>query len=85
MAGRRSSSRGERPGEGAITGTRHEPWGDFPVRRCQVGMGTPAFGGAVERAVMWAGESVAAIHDVRPAAEILADLVDAECALHGAV
>jgi nitronate monooxygenase len=73
---------GRRPGEGEVIGTRHTTWGDFPMRRYQVGMVTPTFEGDVELAVIWAGQSVSAVRSVRPAAEIVASLVaDAEKAL----
>lgn len=73
---------GERPGEGEIIGTRHETWGDFPMQRYQVGMITPTFEGDVERAVMWAGESVVGVRDVRPAGDIVrAIAADVELAL----
>ena len=77
-----SPPEGSRPGEGEVIGTRHEPWGDFPMRRYEVGMVTPTFEGAVELAVMWAGQSVDGVRSVCPAAEIVASLVaDAEKAL----
>jgi NAD(P)H-dependent flavin oxidoreductase YrpB (nitropropane dioxygenase family) len=77
-----SPPEGSRPGEGELIGTRHESWGDFPMRRYQVGMVTPTFEGDVELAVIWAGQSVDAVRSVRPAAEIVASLVaDAEKAL----
>lgn len=73
---------GARPGEGEVIGTRHEGWGDFPFYRYGVGMVTPTFEGDLDHAVMWAGESVSAVTDVRPAADIVRDLArEAEAAL----
>lgn len=73
---------GQRPGEGEVIGTRHESWGDFPWYRYGVGMVTPTFEGDLEHAVMWAGDSVSAIHDVKPAGDIVRDLArEAEAAL----
>jgi nitronate monooxygenase len=66
---------GQRPGEGEVIGIRHLPWGDRPWHRYEVGMLSPDFEGDPEYAVMWAGESVDAVRDVKPAAEILRDLV----------
>jgi nitronate monooxygenase len=66
---------GERPGEGEVIGVKHTPWGDHPWQRYQSGMLTPDFDGDTEYAVMWAGESVDTVRDVKPAAEIVRDLV----------
>jgi NAD(P)H-dependent flavin oxidoreductase YrpB (nitropropane dioxygenase family) len=74
---------GKRPGEGEVIGTLHMPWGDLPWHRYQTGMLTPTFDGDPEDAVMWAGESVAEIRDVKPAGEIVADLVREAAALSG--
>lgn len=74
---------GRRPGEGESIGVRHRPWGgteEWP--RYAVGMIPPDFEGDPEEAPMWAGTSVDAIHDVAPAAEIVARLVrETEAAL----
>jgi NAD(P)H-dependent flavin oxidoreductase YrpB (nitropropane dioxygenase family) len=66
---------GERPGEGEVIGIRHLPWGDRPWHRYESGMLTPAFDGDPEYAVMWAGTSVAQVHDVKPAGDVVRDLV----------
>jgi NAD(P)H-dependent flavin oxidoreductase YrpB (nitropropane dioxygenase family) len=66
---------GQRPGEGEVIGIRHLPWGDRPWHRYEVGMLTPEFEGDPDYAVMWAGESVDAVRDVKPAAEIVRDLM----------
>jgi len=66
---------GDRPGEGEVIGVRHLPWGERPWHRYEVGMLSPDFDGDPEYAVMWAGESVDAVREVKPAAEIVRDLV----------
>ena len=73
---------GARAGEGEIIGTRQQEWGPMPWQRYQSGMLTPAFDGDPEEAPMWAGESVDAVRDVKPAAEIVRALVrETEAAL----
>lgn len=55
---------------------------DWP--RYAVGTVPPEFDGDVEYAPLWAGESVSLVNDVKPAAEIVRDLVaGAERALAG--
>ena len=73
---------GQRPGEGEVIGTLHMPWADIPWRRYAVGMPTASFDGDPEDAPMWAGTSVDAVKNVKPAGEIVRELVrDAEAAL----
>jgi nitronate monooxygenase len=68
---------GKRPGEGTTIGTFRDPWGDEePWRRYEVGSLVAGFEGDVEYAPpMWAGRSVSTIHDIKPAGEIVRDLV----------
>lgn len=55
---------------------------DWP--RYAIGTPPPDFDGDVEYAPLWAGESVSVVNDVKPAAEIVRDLVaGAERALTG--
>ncbi len=50
--------------------------------RYAVGMIPPDFDGDPEDAPMWAGESASSVNDIKPAAEIVRDLVrEAEAAL----
>ena len=74
---------GSRPGEGTIIGTLRYPWGEeeeWP--RYAAGMIVPDFEGDLEYAPMWAGESVGDVKDVKPAGEVVRDLVrEAEAAL----
>ena len=73
---------GSRPGEGDVIGTLRLPTGDEAWKRSQSGMMVPTFDGEPEDGVMWAGESVDVVNDVRPAAEIVATLVkETEAAL----
>ena len=58
------------------------PPGDQPWYRYQTGMLVPTFDGDPEDAVMWAGESVEQIKDIKPAGDIVRQLVrEAEAAL----
>ena len=66
---------GERPGEGEIIGTQRFPWGDVHWQRYAVGMPVPTFDGDPEDAPMWAGLSIDRVNDVRPAGDIVRDLV----------
>ena len=74
---------GQRPGEGTSIGKRRNAQGavmEWP--RYAIGVATPDFDGDIEYAPLWAGESCSVINDVKPAAEIVADLVrDAQAAL----
>jgi NAD(P)H-dependent flavin oxidoreductase YrpB (nitropropane dioxygenase family) len=74
---------GRRPGEGTPIGTLVRSTGervDWP--RYAVGVAGPDFDGNIEDAPLWAGESCAVVTDIRPAAQIVRDLVaEAEAAL----
>ena len=74
---------GNRPGEGTSIGKRRLSTGevqDWP--RYAVGTAPPDFDGDVEYAPLWAGESCTVVNDIKPAGEIVRDLVrDAEAAL----
>ncbi len=67
---------GERPGDGTVIG-RKRSWSgeivDWP--RYAVGMATPEFDGDIEYAPLWAGESCSVVNDIKPAGEIVKDLV----------
>ena len=68
---------GSRPGEGESIGRRFNlvSGGVFEWPRYAVGMATSEFDGDVEYAPLWAGESCSVVNDIKPAAEIVADLV----------
>ena len=74
---------GSRPGEGTSIGRKRfadGEWRDWP--RYAIGSVPPDFDGDWEYAPLWAGESCSDVNDVKPAAQIVADLVrDAEAAL----
>ena len=79
-AGRPAS--GARPGEGDVLAT--DPDGDR-VHRYASTSPRADLSGNVEALSLWAGQSVGLIEDIRPAAEIVQQLVDeAVEALHGA-
>lgn len=57
--------------------------GQIEIARYTAFMTTPAFHGDVEEAPLWAGESVALVHDIRGAGEIVTTMVaEAEAALY---
>ena len=74
---------GKRPGEGTTIGMYRYPWGEEePWHRYEVASLIPGFQGDVEYAPMWAGRSVSELNDIKPAGEIVRDLVrEAEEAL----
>jgi nitronate monooxygenase len=73
---------GKRPGEGTMVGHRRNASGEVVVwPRYATGMATD-FDGDIEYAPMWAGESCSVVNDIKPAAQIVEDLVrDAQAAL----
>ena len=76
---------GNRPGEDTLIGRRTRFSGrvqDWP--RYAVGTIPPSFEGDLERVPMFAGESCTVVNDIKPAGDIVRDLVrDAEAALGG--
>jgi len=74
---------GQRPGEGTVIGRRRLSSGDYVEwPRYAVGVVTRDFEGDFDQAPLWAGESCSVVADVKPAAEIVAELVrDAAAAL----
>jgi nitronate monooxygenase len=74
---------GRRPGEGSTIGMYRYPWGEEePWGRYEVGMPIPGFQGDIDYAPLWAGTSVSEVRDIKPAGEIVRDLVrEAEAAL----
>jgi nitronate monooxygenase/enoyl-[acyl-carrier protein] reductase II len=69
-----------RPGEGTSIGHRRVASGELVEwQRYAVGMAIPEFDGDVGYAPLWAGESCSVVNDVKPAGDIVRDLVrDAE-------
>lgn len=73
---------GQRPGEGTVIGTLTYERDPIEIPRYASFMLTPAFEGEVESAPMWAGESVGLVTEIKPAGQIVADIVrEAEAAL----
>ncbi len=66
---------GSRPGEGTSIGIDHRPWGNVEIKRYAPFMVSSEFQGASEYAPLWAGESCELVHDIRPAGDIVRDLV----------
>ncbi|HET7467651.1 MAG TPA: nitronate monooxygenase [Candidatus Dormibacteraeota bacterium] len=77
---------GSRPGEGTSIGLRTNSNGERAEWiRYSIGTPPPDFDGDIEYAPLWAGESVSAVNDIKPAAKIVNDLVrEAEAALANA-
>lgn len=74
---------GKKPREGEIVGTLPGPDGPIQIPRYAAGMLTTTGSTVpVEEAPLWAGQSVALIHDVKPAGDIVRELVrDADALL----
>ena len=66
---------GSRPGEGTSIGTRIYPWSTSEWLRYAPGMATREFHGDLDLAPLWAGESCSVVNDVKPAGDIVHDLV----------
>ncbi len=67
---------GARPAEGESIGTRLLATGEArDWLRYATGMLTPGFEGDSEYAPLWAGESCSVVNDIKPAGEIVRDLV----------
>jgi nitronate monooxygenase len=78
---------GQRPGEGTSIGKRRMSSGevvDWP--RYAIGTAPPDFEGDIDYAPMWAGESCSVVNDIKPAGEIIRDIVrDAQASMARAV
>jgi nitronate monooxygenase len=66
---------GSRPGEGTSIGTRIYPWSTAEWLRYAPGMATSEFDGDLDLAPLWAGESCSVVNDVKPAGDVVRDLV----------
>ena len=66
---------GERPGEGSKIGTVARAGETVDVQKYAAMMLTPEFEGRVDYVPMWAGESCSLVNDIRPAAQIVRDVV----------
>jgi len=74
---------GKRPGEGTPIGTLVRSSGEkLAWPRYAVGVAGPDFDGDIDDAPLWAGQSCTVVNDIKPAAQIVGDLVaEAEAAL----
>jgi NAD(P)H-dependent flavin oxidoreductase YrpB (nitropropane dioxygenase family) len=67
---------GERPGQGTVIGRNRSSSGEIEDwQRYTCGTATPEFDGDIEYAPLWAGESCSVVNDIKPAGEIVKDLV----------
>lgn len=70
--------RGSKPGEGTSIGRRTNSMGGrVEWMRYASGTAAPDFDGDIEYAPLWAGESCSVVNDIKPAADIVRDLVNA--------
>ena len=78
---------GAKPGEGTLIGVSRRPDGTtVDVPRYVAAMPTAAFEGDIDLAALWAGESAALVHDIRPAGDIVREIArDADAILGAAV
>jgi nitronate monooxygenase len=75
---------GKRPGEGSTLGTMQIAGTTVDVPRYAVFPPMPGFSGDIERTALYAGESCTLINDIKPAAQIVRDIVrEAEEVLRG--
>lgn len=68
-------SMGQRSGEGTFIGRRTRAGETRDIQRYADFMVTPEFDGALELAPLWAGQSCSLIKDIKPAAQIVHDVV----------
>ena len=66
---------GERPGEGSKIGTLARAGEVVDVQKYSAMMLTPEFTGILNQAPMWAGESCSLVNDIKPAGQIVRDVV----------
>jgi nitronate monooxygenase len=75
LAGRPPS--GKRPGEGTIVGIVNRHGGrTLQVARYYSSLVTPEYAGNLEYAPLWCGESCTLVNDIKPAGDIVQDIVD---------
>jgi NAD(P)H-dependent flavin oxidoreductase YrpB (nitropropane dioxygenase family) len=75
---------GKRPGEGTLNGTMQMAGTTVDVPRYAVFPPMPGFTGDLERTALYAGESCSLVDDIRPAGEIVREIVEeAEAVIRG--
>jgi nitronate monooxygenase len=67
---------GMRPGEGAIVGTITRRGRTLQVSRYYSSMVTPQYTGDLEYAPLWCGESCSLVNEIKPAADVVRDIVN---------
>jgi NAD(P)H-dependent flavin oxidoreductase YrpB (nitropropane dioxygenase family) len=72
-AGRQPS--GRRPGEGTTVGSRTRNGETLEIPKYAAYMATPEFSGDLEYLPFWAGQSCSLVHDIKPAGQIVRDIV----------
>ncbi len=70
-----SASPGQRPGEGEVIGHLEVDGTTLDIPKYSVLPPVLGYQGELQRAALYAGESVRLIHDIKPAAEVVRDLV----------
>lgn len=66
---------GQRPGEGTVVGSVTRAGETWEVRKYGVVMPTPQFTGDLDSISWWAGQSCSLVHDIKPAGQIVRDIV----------
>lgn len=66
---------GHRPGEGEVVGSVTRAGETWEVRKYGVVMPTPHFTGDLESISWWAGQSCSLVRDIKPAGQIVRDIV----------
>jgi NAD(P)H-dependent flavin oxidoreductase YrpB (nitropropane dioxygenase family) len=66
---------GQRPGTGTTVGTRTRDGKTAQIERYQSVTATPEFTGDLEYLPFWAGQSCGLVHEIKPAGEIVEDVV----------
>lgn len=67
---------GQRPGEGQVVGTMPVAGQTYELKRYGVFMPMEGFEGDLEEQVLYCGQSCTLVNDVKPAAEIIRDIVE---------
>lgn len=66
---------GRRPGEGTTVGSRTRDGETLEIPKYAAYLATPEFSGDLEYVPFWAGQSCSLVHDIKPAGQIVRDVV----------
>lgn len=66
---------GRRPGEGTTVGSRTRDGETLEIPKYAAYMATPEFSGDLEYVPFWAGQSCSLVHEIKPAEEIVRDII----------